>query len=522
MLRESRRISTLALCSALALGCSAKGSANNDSAPNLDDESIPQVPVPAANGPKLVALKHNVIVRDRPSPNGKVVGVLRAGGRVSRAAEPYSKRNCAGGWYPIRPRGFVCAGDEASTDLENPVARLLAEEPSLDRALPYRYGRVKKGESVLYAKLPTPEEQLAAEPKLADGREKEKEPKRLGTGANDVPLGETFLPNGVPVIQSDGDGVGPDGYRTTASIFTFPGTEALPSHLTVGGSLGLVDNRIVKTKSGVAVVGTFLVGEGPTERRFGLTPEGRFVPIDRLGEALGTTWHGVDFAEGTLPVAFAIRNPHTWSIGKGDHPEMLDEEFESKEAVRLSGRFRTVDGTLFYATADDKRWVRHKDFVMVLPRHKFPDFADTTTKWIDISLANQTLIAWEGHRPIYATLISSGQDRLGDPSAGAPATLQGQFRVRSKVVSRTLDDAEVKGEYSVSEAPWVLEFADGFAITGSYWQSAFGEPQNFHNVTVSPVDAHWLWHWTDIELPEGWHGVTLGEDAPSPIVYVHK
>lgn len=522
MHRGLQSFSALTIISALAIGCSARGSAATDTAAPADDEGIPQVPVPGATGPKLVALKPGVIVRDRPSPNGKTIGSLRAGARVSRASEPYSRRNCADGWYPVRPRGFVCAGDDTSIDEGHPVARLLGEGPSMDRALPYRYGRVKKGESVLYAKLPTREEQLAAEPKLGDPNDKGKEPKRLGVGANDVPLSETFAPASVAVIQPDAEGVGPDGYRTTASLFSFPGPQAPPLPLLVGASLGATDNRIVKTKSGVAVVASFLAGDGADERRFGLTPEGRFVPIDRLGEALGTTWHGLDFTKGNLPVAFAIRNPHTWSIGKGDHPEMLDDEFESKDAVRLSGRFRTVDGTLFYETADDNRWVRHKDFVMVLPRHKFPDFAEPNQKWIDISLANQTLIAWEGHRPIYATLMSSGQDRLGDPSTGAAATLQGQFRIRSKFVTRALDDAELKGEYSVSEAPWVLEFADGFSITGSYWHSNFGEPMNFHNVTLSPIDAHWLWHWTDVEVPEGWHGVTLPDDAASPIVYIHK
>lgn len=510
---------TLALLATSGLGCAAKGSGTGESEP-ADDETIPQVPVPAANAPKLVAITHGVVVRDRPSPNGKVIGTLRAGGRVSRANEPYSKRGCAGGWYSVRPRGFVCVGDEASLDLEHPVAKLLAEGPALDKALPYRYGRVKKGEGVLYSKLPTRDEQVQAEPKLGDVREKE--PKRLGTGANDVPLSETFLPAGFPVMAADGEGVGPDGYRTTASVFMFPGPQTMPSPLAIGAALGTTDNRVVKTRSGVALTASFLVGEGADERRFGITPEGRFVPIDRLSEALGTTWHGVDLAQATLPVAFAIRNPRAWSLDRGEHPEPLEDEFESKEAVRLSGRFRTVDGTLFYATADDKRWIRHKDFVMVLTRHKFPDFAQPGQKWIDISLANQTLIAWEGRRAVFATLVSTGMDRLGDPSTGAPATMQGQFRIRSKHVTRAIDDAELKGEFSISEAPWVLDFADGFAITGSYWQSSFGEPTNFHNVTLAPVDAHWLWSWSDVEVPEGWHGVSVPEDAASPIVYVHK
>jgi hypothetical protein len=497
----------------------ACGAKKREPEPAADDSTIPQVPVPAANAVKLLAVQHGVVVRDRPSPNGKVLGTLRAGARVSRANEPYSKRNCAGGWYPIRPRGFVCAGEEATLDMDHPVAKVLAERPAVEKALPYRFGRVKKGEAVLYGKLPSYEEQLSAEPKLASRGEKE--PRTLGTGANDVPLNGAFLPTGVAVLNPDGEGVGPDGKRTTQSLFVFPGPQTAPAGVAVGGKLTTLDNRVLKQGSGVALVASFLTGEGKAERRFGVTQDGRFVPTDRLGEALGTTWHGFDLSNAALPVAFAIRSPHTWSLEKGEHPEMLDDELEPYQAIPLTGRFRTVDNTLFYATTDNK-WIRHKDAIMLLPRHKFPDFAVAGQKWIEISLANQTLVAWDGRKPVYATLISSGQDRLGDPAAGAPATLQGQFRIRSKWLSRPIDDAEVRGEFSLSDVPWALDFADGFSITGSYWQKNFGEPGNFHNVTLAPIDAHWLWHWTEIELPEGWHSVTLPDDAASPIVFVHK
>jgi hypothetical protein len=500
------------------LGCSSTHK-QKDPEP-ADDDTIPQVPVPLANGPKLLAIKHGVVVRDRPSPNGKVIGALRAGAKVSRASEPYSKRSCAGGWYPIRPRGFVCAGEEATVDLGHPIGKVLGEAPAFDKALPYRFGRARKGELVLYGKLPTHEEQLQAEPKLAD--KMDKEPKRVGTGANDVPLNPQFAPAGLPVLLPDADGVGPDGYRTSASWFVFAGAQTPPAPLVVGVGLGAGDNRVLKHKSGVPVVGSFLLGEGKSERRFGVTPDGRFVPTDRLVDALGTTWHGVDLTQTPLPIGFALRNVHGWQLEKGEHAQMLDDEFEPFEAVPLTGRFRTVESTLYYAATGDEKWIRHKDMVPVFARHKYPDFATPGQKWVDISLANQTLIAFEGKKAVYATLVSTGQDRFGDPAGGAPATMQGTFRVHAKYVSRVVDDAEVKNEFSVGEVPWVLEFADGFAITASYWQKHFGEPHNFHNVTLSPIDAHWLWQWTEIDLPEGWHGIVTADDASSPIVYIHK
>jgi len=47
-----------------------------------------------------------------------------------------------------------------------------------------------------------------------------------------------------------------------------------------------------------------------------------------------------------------------------------------------------------------------------------------------------------------------------------------------------------------------------------------GEAQSFHNVFLTPVDAHRLWGWADPQLPEGWAGVSGGEDAT--IINVRK
>jgi hypothetical protein len=250
-------------------------------------------------------------------------------------------------------------------------------------------------------------------------------------------------------------------------------------------------------------------------------PNGRFIPVDRLVPALGTTWHGVDLSKAKLPVAFALRRGvRGWTLEKAKAAKM-EEELEPGQPVLLTGRFRTVNRLKFFETVE-KFWLRHKDLIVIYPRNKFPDWARADQKWIDISLANQTVVAYVGRKPQLATMISSGEERLGDPQTG-PSTMQGVFRLRSKHVTANIDDREVKQAYSIQDAPWVLEFADGFSITGSYWQSTFGEARSYHNVAMAPVDAHWLWQFTDPQLPEGWHSVNIAEDdASNTIVYVHK
>src|SRR5262249_17823133 len=154
----------------------------------------------------------------------------------------------------------------------------------------------------------------------------------------------------------------------------------------------------------------------------------------------------------------------------------------------------------------DGNWLRTADIVVVVKRSKYPDFASGRQKWLDISLANQTLTAYEGRKPIYATLVSSGRDQIGDPQTSA-STVRAAFRVRSKHVTRAIDSREVYQSFDVADAPWVMEFESGYAITGNYWGDSAGEAQSFHNVALTPVDARRIWTWADPQLPEGWHSV---------------
>src|SRR5690606_15672681 len=93
----------------------------------------------------------------------------------------------------------------------------------------------------------------------------------------------------------------------------------------------------------------------------------------------------------------------------------------------LTGRFRTVDGVRYDETRSG-HWVRAKDVVKVVKRSKFPEFVGAGTRWIDVSLALQTLTLYEGRKAIYTTLVSSGADVLGDPETSS-ATPRGTFTI---------------------------------------------------------------------------------------------
>jgi hypothetical protein len=114
---------------------------------------IPNVPVPPADGPRRGALANVTPIRERPTKDAPQIGYLHAGGKVARAAEPYTKEGCEGGFYPVRPRGFVCAGESATTELGHPTMVAMALAPKLDQALPYTYARVR-AETPLFERDP--------------------------------------------------------------------------------------------------------------------------------------------------------------------------------------------------------------------------------------------------------------------------------------------------------------------------------------------------------------------------------
>ena len=147
-----------------------------------------------------------------------------------------------------------------------------------------------------------------------------------------------------------------------------------------------------------------------------------------------------------------------------------------------------------------------------------PGWANQGRKWIDISILRQSLVAYEGTRPVYATLVSTGADGLGDPKK-THSTVQGAFLVHTKHVSATMDGDEVGDEFDLRDVPYVQYFHEGYALHAAYWHDEFGTPRSHGCVNLAPQDAAWLFGWSTPEVPEGWHGYL--EIHGGTIVYTH-
>lgn len=113
------------------------------------------------------------------------------------------------------------------------------------------------------------------------------------------------------------------------------------------------------------------------------------------------------------------------------------------------------------------------------------------SRWIEVDLPTQTLIAWEDANRVATTRISSGKRGFPTP--------YGNFPIFEKIPVRRLR-ASVRGEeWDMPAVPWIMVFRhSGFYIHAAYWHEDFGRPVSHGCVTV-PVDfAEWLYVWTPL------------------------
>ncbi|AFZ26200.1 hypothetical protein Cylst_4093 [Cylindrospermum stagnale PCC 7417] len=107
-------------------------------------------------------------------------------------------------------------------------------------------------------------------------------------------------------------------------------------------------------------------------------------------------------------------------------------------------------------------------------------------RWIHIDLSKQKLIAWEGSKPVYAIVISSGKK--------STPTRTGTFKIQSK-----LKTTRMRGrDYDVPNVPHAMFYEGNYGIHGAYWHKRFGTPVSHGCVNLAPNHAKWLFKWASV------------------------
>ncbi len=436
-------------------GVAADGGAS-DAAPAVQGQSsVPEVQ--PTDKPMLGITAFVATVYTEPRDTSKKLGYLRVGAKVARSEEPAGNKGCPGGWYGIFPKGYVCVGPDATLDLEDPTVRAASRRPNLKTALPYRYAFVR-AVLPLYVRVPTAEEQKTSEFKLQEHLDWYKEngatADKVRLGAWDVAIDERGVP--VPGKRLGELGLGKNSEELGLGQLLGGDAEddPIPFWLADGKRLipNISDFKVpdyavfadrARRHTGLALVGSFATGPESLERRFAITTDLRMAPHTKIKPDMGSPWHGLELTdEFTLPVAF-IRTQGAKAYRISKNKAMATDDLDFRSVHALVGTMRTAEGVKYYRTKD-KRWLSQLDVGLALPPASWPEDAEKGKKWIEISIANQTLVLWEGKRPIYVTLVSTGQAGLDDPKK-TTATVRGIFKIRNKHITAMMDSNEGSG-----------------------------------------------------------------------------
>jgi hypothetical protein len=419
----------------------------------------------------LVALAKETLVLARPDWRADKLGYLRAGAVVVREPDPAGHAGCPEGWYRIGPEGYVCAGKAATVSLRHPVVAATRRRPSREAPLPYVYGMSRLPAPQIYTRVPTLEEQRLHEPDLDQHlRSQSREAWQF------VPLEES-----------------PEFALGKTALPPLPGFPVPINGVSRGHAV---------IKSGFAFMSFFETGG----RQYGITVDFAVLPLDRLTPVRASSFRGLELDRATtLPVAFVTSKGAVMLAGdprtQGLRP---DGALGYRQAVPVTGQV-VIRGGIQYLEMRDGHWLRSDDVVRVDPIQHRPGWAAPGRSWIDVSILRQSLVAYEGTDPVYVTLVSTGIDGIGDPKQ-TKSTVRGQFLIHTKHVSITMDGDEVGDEFDLRDVPYVQYFTEGYALHAAYWHDGFGRPRSHGCINLSPLDAQWLFEWTDPPVPEAWHG----------------
>jgi hypothetical protein len=446
------------------------------------------------DGPKLVATAMETYVQARPSHRATRLGYLRAGAVIARAAEPSGFEGCSGGWYRVAPRGYVCAGKAASLDANDPVAEAALPGPHRGEAYPYRYVVSRSPPPHLYVRLPSLEDQRRVEG-------------RPGSGAamNEWAMGEVKwlgAPDKVSEFLSSG--------RDLPKPFGAEERLRFPVH-----------RGRAKARSAFGVMATYEW----TGRRFGLTTELDLIPIDRTRVVRPSRLRGV-IMDTPGPPAFVMHGgARTYErTASGKFKPAAPAEYRSGWVLTGKGDGVTIEDAQRgyvpsgYLETTSGLWLPAQGLRVGALGQDGWGFAKKGKKWIDVSIRRQILTAYEGERPVFAALVSTGRGGLGDPETTS-ATIQGVFFIQSKHLSTTMDGNGSAASRDLHDVPYVQYFHNNYAIHGAYWHDDFGRVMSNGCVNLSPGDAAWLFEWTDPNVPAGWHGASNPKGGT--LIYVH-
>jgi L,D-transpeptidase catalytic domain len=443
------------------------------------------------SGAHIYSKSRHLWIRPAPRDGGGWLGYLSLGDAIrvkGGSAEdarvgPGSGRFCQT-WYAVEPVGFVCAGDLATLDPDDPEIVELRRRAA-DRTSPWPYDYAESLDAPVYLEPPSP--------KVQRGRE-------YALDKHLAHLAEAKAADDAEAIAAiDKRLVGVD--LTAAGKTDVTLLPGMPPH-------GRPNQNRIYNGSTLAFVDSF----DHADRSFLVTWDGGIVPKDKVRPYPESSFHGVILGPNAeLPIAFMRVADQTRFERQDGRMVASDRVWPRLTAVALTGETVEHDAKRYWA-ATDGAWLEEGEAAIAQAAGKLPRVvanAEAGATWLDVSILGGTMVAYEGLVPVYATMISPGRGgmpRRDVPTLETASTPTGTFSVLGKFVTATMQSSSI-ATLVHSEVQYTMNFSGPYAVHGAYWHDRFGEPKSGGCVNLSPIDAQRIFEWSQPRLPEGWHGM---------------
>ncbi len=443
-------------------------------------------------------------IRRKPAVEERgALGYVRPGSTVQvESLERVPGRGCPRGFYRVRPRGYLCADRTVSESPEPGWREAAIATRGAFGAWPYRYA-ISDG-TPMYGRVPTPDEQARRERWLGPPGEGPKLAKTLRSH-EELAMNDT--------ISSDGP---------------------LPFFLAGGRSVRRDPHALVARTMPLGSMLSFTRSFEAEGRTWLLSTDHTLVPADRVRPFRQSEFHGVALDREAGP-----RLPIAW-FRQRERPRFVEENgvlaargaFPVRSWAEPTGREREQDGTRYLEVRDPAGtpgFVRADDATIVAAVDALETGVSPGQKWILIRLQQGTLVAYEGLRPVFATLVSPGAG--GVPTKGRDpvkdsTTPLGSYAITFKDRAATMSpELREPRSFWIQDVPFTQYFNAPFAIHAAYWHERFGEYVSAGCVNASPLDAERLFAWSDPPVPNDWQGVAgagAPENGPTTIVVVRR
>ena len=222
------------------------------------------------------------------------------------------------------------------------------------------------------------------------------------------------------------------------------------------------------------------------------------VKLNPVPEKLDEGFHLIEI---TVPFAqsFLQRKPGEWTqnyrlyFGTVHWAVGIVEGSDGEPWYRIVDESIRIENLHYYIPANQARLVTPEETTPISPDVN-PD-----KKYIEVSLAQQELTAYEEGRVVLKTKISSGLN-YQPPDEIPWNTPTGRFHVQTKMPSKHMGGAELTDDieaYVLPGVPWVSFFEpeNGIAFHGTYWHQNYGMPMSHGCINMKIEEARWLYRW---------------------------